>query len=162
MDILEEIRNTIAKFDPELSKNEADDSDKDDSEFDMNIDSYQNAIDSAADPEDLNFAMDNLFDDEDGDEVEHFEIPQKDYDEETLEVGDTVQKISGKNTGTILTIGELVEVEWQEDLITLEYPEELLKVDDNREEEKDKVHSMDTDPPIPIEGSDELEDLNNN
>ena len=39
-----------------------------------------------------------------------------------IEVGDTVKKINrdGK-VGKVLTVGELIEVEWLPDLITLEY-----------------------------------------
>lgn len=155
MDILEEIHKTVALFDPDLVKNEADDVDSGEDNKDLNIKSYQDAIDSSVDPEDLNFAMDNLFDDddeEDSEEVEKFPIPQKDNKEEPLKEGDSVQKIARDSiTGTVLSIGELVEVEWEPDLITLEYPEELIHVEDNDEEEQEKVTSLDTNPPIPIE-----------
>lgn len=149
MDILTEIQQAIAKFDPELAKNEEGEEDKV-----VSSDDYQDAIDSNVDPEDLNFSMDPLEDDEEleDEEIEHFEIPQKDFDEQNLEVGDAVRKIVHKNRiGEILAIGELVEVQWQEDLITLEYPEELIKVDNNENPEESEVKSLETIPPIPLE-----------
>lgn len=145
MDILEEIHKTVAKFDPDLIKNEADDPEEN---KDVSIKDYQEAIDSAVDPEDLNFSMDNLFDDEEDElEVEHFPIPQTDFDEEPIKVGDKVRKLTRKTgIGEVLAIGELIEVEWSPELITLEYPEELVHEDDI--EEKDKITSLDTTPPI--------------
>lgn len=157
MNILEEIRKTVAIFDPELVKNEAGDVETtQEEEPAVNIDSYQDAVDSAADPEDLNFSMDSLFDDDDNDEdpedTEHFDIPQKDNEEEPLKVGDSVQKIARTSiTGKVLAVGELIQVEWNPELITLEYPEELIHAEENDEEEQEKVKSLETDPPIPIE-----------
>lgn len=156
MNILEEIRKTVAIFDPELVKNEADDVDTEQEDKpDVNIDSYQNAVDSAVDPEDLNFSMDSLFGDDeedDGEDVEHFAIPQKDHEEEPLKVGDSVQKIARTSiTGKVLAVGELIQVEWDPELTTLEYPEELIHAEENDEEEQEKVKSLETDPPIPIE-----------
>jgi hypothetical protein len=132
----EDIRNTINKFDPEFAKNEADlDIDQEDEkESNISIDAYQRAIDDAADPEDLNFVMHDL--DNDADEIEEIPIPQKDYEEEPIKVGDSVKKITrDQNAGTVLAVGELVEVEWN--------PEEV-------ESELDKVVSLETDPPIPL------------
>lgn len=149
MDILEEIRNTIKEYDPELFKNEEDEEDKN-----ISIDNYQEVIDSTVDPEDLNFSMDNLFDDpedEDEEEIETIPIPQKDNNEEPLEVGARVQKLTQKErAGSVLAIGELVEVEWDAGFITLEYPEELIRIED-AEESEDELTSLDTDPPIAIE-----------
>lgn len=157
MDILEEIRKTVAIFDPELVKNEDGEEEEDKN---IGIRDYQDAIDKSVDPEDLNFSMHNLFgdDDEENDfEVEHFPVPQKDHDEEPIKVGDSVQKIARTDlTGKVLAVGELVEVEWTEDLTTLEYPEELIHIEDNNEEEQSKVSSLDTIPPIPLQDPDIL------
>lgn len=154
MDILEEIRKKVALFDPELSKNEDDLGSEEDKN--INVDEYQKAIDASVDPEDLNFTMDLFDDDEDEeDEIEQIPIPQKDYEEKPINVDDTVQKITKDNRiGKVLAVGELVEVEWQPDLITLEYPEELIHAEDE-EEELDKVHNLDTNPPVPVESTNE-------
>ena len=69
MDILEEIRKSIAQFDPELAKNEDEPAGPID-EPDINVDNYQDAIDDVVEPMDLNFSMDD-FDDEDEDEEDH-------------------------------------------------------------------------------------------
>lgn len=158
MDILEEIRKTVAIFDPELVKNEDGEEEEDKN---IGIRDYQDAIDKSVDPEDLNFSMHNLFGDDDDEEndfeVEHFPVPQKDHDEEPIKVGDSVQKIARTDlTGKVLAVGELVEVEWTEDLTTLEYPEELIHIEDNDEEEQSKVSSLDTIPPIPLQDPDIL------
>lgn len=153
MNILEEIRKAINTFDPELIKNEDDFGDS--AGKDITIDSYQSAIDDASDPEDLNFSMSNFDDEEDEDyEIEVLSIPQKDYDEEPLKEGDKVKKLTRNNmVGTVLTIGELVEVEWDSELVTLEYPEELIHSDDPEEveDELEKITSLETDPPELIE-----------
>lgn len=154
MNILEEIRKAINTFDPELTKNEDDLGDS--AGKDVTIDSYQSAIDGASEPEDLNFSMsnfDDFEDEEDDEEVEVFQIPQKDYEEEPIKEGDRVKKLTRKLTGTVLTIGELVEVEWDSELVTLEYPEELIHSDDPEEvdDELEKMTSLETDPPELVE-----------
>lgn len=149
MDILEEIQKTVALFDPDLVKNE--DGVEEPEDRIVTADDYQNAIDSSVDPEDLNFSMDQ-FDDEEGEEeeVEQIPIPQTDADEKPIEVDDTVQKITRDGRiGKVIAVGELVEVEWDPELTTMEYPEELVHIED--EEELEKLHSIDTNPPIPIE-----------
>ena len=154
MDILEEIRTAISTFDPELAKNEDDGVEgSDEEDKDINQDNYQDAIDSAVDPEDLNFSMDPLFDgddDEEEEEVEQINIPQKDYEENPIQVDDVVKKVTRDDlTGKVLAVGELVEVEWTPDLITLEYPEELIHAED--EEEDQKLNSLAENPPLPVE-----------
>lgn len=155
MDILEEIRTAISTFDPELAKNEDDGVESSDEEDkDINQDNYQDAIDSAVDPEDLNFSMDPLFDgddDEEEEEVEQINIPQKDYEENPIQVDDVVKKVTRDDlTGKVLAVGELVEVEWTPDLITLEYPEELIHAEDEEEEDQ-KLNSLAENPPLPVE-----------
>lgn len=155
MDILEEIRTAISTFDPELAKNEDDSvEDSDEEDKDINQDNYQDAIDSAVDPEDLNFSMDPLFDgddDEEEEEVEQINIPQKDYEENPIQVDDVVKKVTRDDlTGKVLAVGELVEVEWTPDLITLEYPEELIHAEDEEEEDQ-KLNSLAENPPLPVE-----------
>jgi hypothetical protein len=155
MDILEEIRTAISTFDPELAKNEDDGVEgSDEEDKDINQDNYQDAIDSAVDPEDLNFSMDPLFDgddDEEEEEVEQINIPQKDYEENPIQVDDVVKKVTRDDlTGKVLAVGELVEVEWTPDLITLEYPEELIHAEDEEEEDQ-KLNSLAENPPLPVE-----------
>ena len=146
MNLIEEIQKTIAIFDPDF-KNEDEENPEDTS---INIENYQKAIDSAVDPEDLNFSMDNLFDAEDSEEeeVEQLTIPQHDYEENPIKIGDSVQRITRDSlTGKVLAVGELVEVEWNPELITLEYPEELIHVEDNDDQEQEKITSLETIPP---------------
>lgn len=155
MDILEEIRIAVSTFDPDLVKNEeGEEGHEDEENKNITTDNYQDAIDSAVDPEDLNFSMDPLFggdeEDEEG-EIEQIPIPQKDSEKNPIKVDDTVEKITKDGRiGKVLTVGELVEVEWQPDLITLEYPEELIHAD-NPEEDNGELVSLETDPPVEIE-----------
>lgn len=148
MDILEELRKKIAINDPDLMKNE----DEFDGEPEVSLDSYQDKVNSAVDPEDLNFSMDNFDDDDEDLETEHYEVPQKDFDDNPIKVDDKVKKLasSSNKIGTVLTVGELIEVEWDENVTTLEYAEELVHAEDS-EEEKEKLHSIDTIPPAVLQ-----------
>ena len=131
MDILKEIQETIQKYDPEV-KMEAEDS-----EFDaeiLNGDIYQKSMDAAADPEDLNFSMKNLDDLELGIEADQpkFSIPQKDLTDADLKEGDKVFNIARpERIGSIVSLGELIEVEWDDETSTMEYPEELVLKNDS-------------------------------
>lgn len=152
MDILNQIKNALNTYDPEALF--------EDSELNseiLNGDIYQNSMDAAAEPEDLNFSMDSITDLDSSDaEIPHFSIPQQDLDKKEIELGDRVENVARPGrVGTVLAIGELIEVEWKEGITSMEYPEELIHAEDNSAEEQEKVTSIEAMPPIPIKNKEE-------
>ena len=151
MDILHQIKDALNIYDPETKF-------EDESEFDteiLNGDIYQTAMDAAADPEDLNFSMNSFdFDNDDEEDVDtpKFPIPQQDFDQKEINVGDRVENIARpKRVGTVLAIGELVEVEWKAGITSMEYPEELIHSEDNTAKEQEKVTSLKTKPLVLVQ-----------